>query len=54
MTIALINAAIGLLICSCVLLAPHTCRRNGIGGSIVFSLLAGVSIGASVILEIMP
>lgn len=45
MTITLINLAIGLLICACVLAAPHASKRAGIAGSIAFSLLAGVSIG---------
>lgn len=48
----LIHAAIGLLICACVLLAPHTSRSAGIRGSIAFSLLAGVAVATLVALEV--
>lgn len=53
MTIPLIHAAIGLLICACVLLAPHASRSNGIRASIAFSIMAGVSIATAVYLELI-
>lgn len=48
MTITLFHLAIALLICSCVLVAPHASKRAGNAGSIAFSLLAGVSMSAFV------
>lgn len=60
MTITLTHLALALLahgtlaflVCACVLIAPHNCRRTGVYGSIAFSLLAGVSMGAFVTLAI--
>lgn len=46
MTITLFHLAIGLLICACVLAAPHASKRACNAGSIAFSLLAGVSMAA--------
>lgn len=48
MTTTLFHLAIGLLICACVLIAPHASQRAGNAGSIAFSLLSGISIAAFV------
>lgn len=42
----LAHGALAFLVCACVLIAPHNCRRTGVYGSIAFSLLAGACIGA--------
>lgn len=48
MTITLFHLAIGLLICACVLIAPHASKRAGNAASIAFSMLAGFSAGTFV------
>ncbi|MNZ97402.1 hypothetical protein D3C78_1166380 [compost metagenome] len=53
MTTPLIHTAIGLLICACVLLAPHASPGNGIRASIAFSLMAGLSIATAAYLELI-
>lgn len=48
LALLILNAAACLLTCACVLAAPHTSSRTGNAGSIVFSLLAGVTVGAAI------
>lgn len=53
MTITLIHAAIGLLICACVLIAPHAGTRAGTLGSLAFSSMAAVCVATLAYLELI-
>ena len=46
MTTILIHFAGYMLVCACVLAAPHASQRAGLNGSLAFSAMAGVSISA--------
>lgn len=53
MTALLVHVGIGLLICSCILQAPHVSKGTGIAGSIAFSVMSGISIGAFVVFTLL-